>query len=501
MEISTQQSFTPVNENSRIRSDGFFGHPKGLLPIGGVELWERLSFYGLQGILAYFIYYSVSHGGLGLDQSTAVGITGSYGAGVYLIQPVGAWIADRVIAPRYVTLLGATVVMTGHVMLALLSGLSGLLVGLALIVIGTGLLTPTVYAMVGALYVDANRTRDRDSGFYLFYGGIQIGAFLGPIVTGYLQTRVGFHAAFSAAAIGMALGIVFLLCGWKLLPASSRVVPNPISRAGRLMVVAAAVFAVLLMSVLVSSSTITLANINHYVLVLVAIVVVLCFANIIRSKEVSNSERQKVVRFIPIFFASVVFELFFLSLFTTLAIYADTRVDLALGSWEVPPSYISSVVVLTGITFSIIISATLKRHGGRRPSAFIVLGIALCGLAMAYALFAIYPLFYGEGNKIGVLPVVLSLALFGVAQITFTPLVMSQASEAAPRSHQASMMAIYSLTMAAGSGLSGFVAQYYSEENETIFFALSACAILVMAIALFAINFSKARANNSASAG
>lgn len=491
MGMSVQQTSTKVRMPSSTGS--IFGHPKGLLPISGVELWERLSFYGLQAILVYFIYYSVSNGGLGLEQSTAVGIAGSYGAGVYLIQPIGAWLADRVVAPRLVALLGAAVVMVGHITLAILSGIGGLLCGLALIVIGTGLLTPTVYAMVGALYVDTNRTHDRDSGFYLFYGGIQIGAFLGPIVTGYLQTRIGFHTAFLAAAIGMALGIVFLLCGWKLLPASSRVVANPIHRTGRLLAAAAVVIVILGFIGLATTSIITLENINNWVLFIVAIVIVLCFGNIIRSREVSNAERKKVIRFIPIFIASVIFELFFLSLFTTLAIYADTRVDLQLGNWDVPPSYISSIVVVTGITFSIVIAAVLKRLGGRQQSALVVLGMALCGLALAYGLFAIYPLFYGHGNKIGILPVILSLALFGIAQVTFTPLVMSQASEASPRSHQSSMMAIYSLTMAAGSGLSGFVAQYYSQDREIIFFALSACTIFVMAIVLFIINAMRAK--------
>ena len=115
----------------------FRDQPRGLVTLAGTELWERFSFYGLQVILAYYLYYSLVDGGLGLDVGVAVGIAGSYGGAVYIAQMVGAWVADRLVAPRTVVLYSAISIILGHVVLALVTTTVGMGAGLLLIVIGT----------------------------------------------------------------------------------------------------------------------------------------------------------------------------------------------------------------------------------------------------------------------------------------------------------------------------------------------------------------------------
>src|SRR5690606_27928986 len=183
----------------------FFGHPVGLTNLFGVELWERFSFYGMLTILGYYLYYSVTDGGLGLPQSTATGIVGAYGGLVYLSTVLGGWIADRVLGMERTVFYGGIVVMAGHIALAVLPGMAGVGVGLVLVGLGSGALKANASSLLGTLYAKGDPRAD--GGFTLFYLGINLGAFAGPLITGLLQTRVGFHWGFGAAAVGMALGL------------------------------------------------------------------------------------------------------------------------------------------------------------------------------------------------------------------------------------------------------------------------------------------------------
>src|SRR3954454_2213835 len=133
-------------------SHGFFGQPRALANIFGVEMWERFSFYGMQGILLIYLYYSAERGGLGIDQPTAAGIVGAYGGAVYLSTILGAWLADRLLGAERVLFLSASVVMAGHICLALLPGLLGVGIGMVLIAIGSGGVKANATSLVGTLY-------------------------------------------------------------------------------------------------------------------------------------------------------------------------------------------------------------------------------------------------------------------------------------------------------------------------------------------------------------
>ena len=204
-----------------------FGHPIGLVNLFGVELWERFSFYGMLTILGYYLYYSATDGGLGLPRATATGIVGAYGVFVYLSTVLGGWVADRVLGMERTVFYGGVVVMCGHISLAILPGLTGVAVGLVLIALGAGALKANASSLLGTLY-DLGDPR-RDGGFTLFYLGINLGAFTGPLITGLLQTRLGFHYGFGAAAIGMALGLTQYVVFRRNLGEHGRTVPHPLS--------------------------------------------------------------------------------------------------------------------------------------------------------------------------------------------------------------------------------------------------------------------------------
>lgn len=169
----------------------FFGHPRMLANLFTVEMWERFSFYGMQGIMIYYLYYTADKGGLGLDKDMATGVIGAYGAVVYLMTILGGILGDRLLGPERTLFYSAIGIMAGHISLSLIPGVPGVIIGLLLVAIGSGGLKSNASVLVGSLYKDGDHRRD--AGFTIFYIGINTGALLGPILTGWGWTAGGFH--------------------------------------------------------------------------------------------------------------------------------------------------------------------------------------------------------------------------------------------------------------------------------------------------------------------
>ena len=188
----------------------FFGHPRGVATLFFTEMWERFSYYGMRAFLIYYLVTPEEHGGMGMLDATGGIILGCYTASVYLMSVPGGWIADRFLGLRRAVLIGGILIMSGHVVLAIPIKES-LYLGLLLIVLGTGLLKPNVSAIVGQLYA-ANDKR-RDSGYSIYYMGINLGAFIAPLVCGYLGQQINWHLGFGAAGVGMTMGVIQYLLG------------------------------------------------------------------------------------------------------------------------------------------------------------------------------------------------------------------------------------------------------------------------------------------------
>ena len=281
---------TPAAPATDDRSDrGFFGQPWALANLFGVEMWERFSFYGMQGILVIYLYYSAAEGGLGIDQVTATGIVGAYGGGVYLATILGAWVADRMIGPERTLFAAAVVVMSGHVALALIPGLAGIGVGLSLVALGSGGVKANATSLVGSLY-DGQDPR-RDAGFSLFYMGINLGAFAGPLLTGLLQKNEGFHYGFGLAAIGMAFGLVQYSIGRRGLPEETREVPNRLESGALTKYAVALAVAAGVVAVLAVTGLRTPATWRTEVRAVVSVAAVAYFVVILTSSELSDTER------------------------------------------------------------------------------------------------------------------------------------------------------------------------------------------------------------------
>src|SRR5882724_4789580 len=274
-----------VGQTEGLRAERtLFGHPVGLANLFGVELWERFSFYGMLTILGYYLYYSVTQGGLELPKVTATGIVGAYGGLVYLSTVLGGWIADRLLGMERTVFYGGVVVMCGHIALAIVPGMAGVAVGLVLVALGSGALKANASSLLGTLYEKGDARCD--GGFTLFYLGINLGAFIGPLITGLLQTRAGFHYGFGAAAIGMALGLGQYVVFRRNLGEHGRHVPNPLPR-NRIVVYAGILaVAVVVVAVVLATRLVTLANLSQVTTGVIVAASIAYFAVLLTSSKV-----------------------------------------------------------------------------------------------------------------------------------------------------------------------------------------------------------------------
>lgn len=461
---------------SRDEDTRFFGQPWSLVHIFGVEMWERFSFYGMQGILLIYLYFSVADGGLGLPEAVAGGIVGAYGGSVYLSTILGAWLADRLFGSERVLFVSAIVIVSGHLALALLPGFVGVGVGLVLVALGSGGLKANATSVVGTLYRPDDERRD--AGFSLFYLGINLGAFLGPILTGLLQSTLGFHWGFGLAALGMTLGLVQYSFGRRGLPASAREVPNPLPRARYPLVAGIAVGAVVVIAVLVLTGVIQADNLATIVIAVTVIAAVAYFAVILGSRRIDATERSRVWGFLPLFLTSVAFWSLYQQQFTVLTIYSDKRLDRDLFGWEMPVSWVQSINPVFIIILSGVFAAIWTKLGKRQPSTPVKFGLAAIIMGSAFLLFL--PFSGGGANSTPLLAIVGILFVFTVAELLLSPVGLSVTTKLAPAVFHTQMVALFFLSIALGTAISGELVKFYDPENEAPYFSiLGGIAILV----------------------
>ena len=195
-----------------------FGHPAGLYILFFVEMWERFSYYGMRAILTLFLAAPVILGdpqsGYGWTNAETLSFYGTYTMCVYLMSIPGGWVADKFIGQKKAVMLGGLLLCVGHGILAVDADWA-FFTGLILIVVGVGFLKPNISTMVGGLYQKGDNKRD--TGFYIFYMGINIGAFLGALTVGAVAAKYGWHYGFGLAGIGMAIGQLVYFNGLQYL--------------------------------------------------------------------------------------------------------------------------------------------------------------------------------------------------------------------------------------------------------------------------------------------
>ncbi|GGM78287.1 peptide MFS transporter [Dactylosporangium sucinum] len=455
----------------------FFGQPRVLGNLFGVELWERFSFYGMQGILLIYLYYEAARGGLGIDRGVATSIVGAYGGAVYLSTILGAWIADRLFGPERVLFGSAVVVMAGHVALAVLQGLAGVAAGLVLVAVGSGGVKANATSLVGTLYAPDDPRRD--AGFSLFYLGVNLGALAGPLLTGLAQQRLGFHYGFALAAAGMAVGLTQYAFGRRRLGGAARAVPNPLPRKAWPLAAGIAVAAALLLAV--GAVVVPAGRLATAVVVLSAAAAVGYFTLLLVSGRVTAEERRRVAGFVPLFLASAVFWSLYQQQFTVVTIYSDQRLDRHVLGWEIPVSWVQAINPVFVIILSGVFAALWTRLGDRQPSTPVKFAAGTATMGVAFLLFL--PLAGGGPNSAPLLALAGILLVFTVAELLLSPVGLSLATKVAPAAFRTQTVALFFLSVALGTAMAGVLAGFYDPSRERPYFgALGLVAILFAAV-------------------
>ncbi|MDX3191787.1 oligopeptide:H+ symporter [Streptomyces sp. MN03-5084-2B] len=460
----------------------FFGHPRALANLFGVEMWERFSFYGMQGILTIYLYYTAAEGGLALPIATATSIVGAYGGLVYLSTVAGAWVADRVAGSEHVLFASAILIMFGHLALAFLPGFTGVGVGLAAVALGSGGLKANATSFVGRLYAEGDPRRD--AGFSVFYLGINLGAFVGPLLTGLAQQQLGFHYGFGLAALGMALGLTQYAIGRRNLSPDANVVPNPLPRAKWPPAAAGVLLVVATIVVLVLTGVITATNLATVTVLVAALAAIGYFTVILSSKRITPVERSRVYSFIPMFLASFVFFSLFQQQFTVVTIYVDERLDRTVFGWEMPVSWANSVNPIFIIVLAGAFAALWTKLGDRQPSTPTKFALGTIAMGAAFLLFL--PMTGGGPGSAPLLGLAGILLMFTVAELLLSPVGLSLSTKLAPAAFRTQMVALNFLSIALGTATAGALAKYYDVRDEAPYFTFVGGGAVVAGLMLLA---------------
>ncbi|MGH9875216.1 MAG: peptide MFS transporter [Pyrinomonadaceae bacterium] len=492
-------------------------HPRGLATLFFTELWERFSYYGMRAILVLYMVAPVAQGGLGFDTKHAASIYGTYTMCVYLTALPGGMLADRLLGAKLAVLLGGIVIACGHFSMVFHS-LTFFYLGMVLIAIGTGLLKPNISAMVGGLY-----TKDdprRDSGFSIFYMGINIGAVMAPLVCGYLAqgesfkafvARMGFdvstswHWGFGAAGVGMCLGLVIYLINQKRLPDIERTAidkatdPEPVTDKSSTATNPSGsqprgnpVIAVILSLILPGAGQLyrgqTGAGLSWMFAFVLAwiwylltggIILGAVIVGIVIASGVSAARRPKVnaqltsdewkrVGAIFIFF---LFTILFWGAYeqkgASLNLLAKDLVRTEVFGMAFPSSWLQSCTPAFVILLAPIFSYLWVRLGKRQPSSPIKFTLGLLAIGLAYCL--LVPAVWMTANgRISPLWLVGLYFLEVVGEMCLSPVGLSTVTKLAPVRLVGIMMGVWFLAASFGSKLAGKLSEYYVPQSTTL---------------------------------
>ncbi|MCM3708298.1 MULTISPECIES: peptide MFS transporter [Cytobacillus] len=467
---------------------GFFGHPKGLFTLFFTEFWERFSYYGMRAILVFYMYYEVSKGGLGLDEPTALAIMSIYGSLVYMSGIIGGWIADRLLGTSRAVFYGGILIMLGHIALSIPGSLAMFFVSMVLIVLGTGLLKPNVSSVVGDIY--SPKDNRRDAGFSIFYMGINLGGFLAPLIVGTVGMNYNFHLGFAIAAVGMFFGLlVFIFTKKKNLGLAGTYISNPLSEDEKKTVYTriglGAVIIAILVAVGIPTGLLTFDSFIALVGILGIGLPIVYFTMMYRSPKTTEVERSRIIAYIPLFIASVMFWAIQEQGSTILANYADKRTQLEFMGLDISPAWFQSLNPLFIIFFAPVFAWLWVKLGDRQPSVpqKFSLGLLFAGLSFLVILLPAY--FGGTDSLVSPLWLVLSYFIVVLGELCLSPVGLSATTKLAPAAFSAQTMSLWFLSNAAAQAINAQIVKFYTPATEMTYFGVIGAVAILLSIILF----------------
>jgi POT family proton-dependent oligopeptide transporter len=462
----------------RIEAQGtIFGHPKGLYLLFFTEMWERFSYYGMRGILMLYMTKLWIENGLNIPESSASLIYGFFTGFVYFTPIIGGWIADRFIGQRKAITIGGITMFLGQLVLFAMNSHLGLAIGLILLILGNGLFKPNISTMVGQMYRDGDDRRD--SAFSIFYMGINLGAFLAPLIAGSLAEdwfavkgvgedgaqvilSYGFKYGFLAAAIGMALGqLVFNLLAKKYL---LEIGESP-----------------------AKSETVEVSEIIDDVQQMSS-----------HKKGLTREEKQRITVIFILTFFVIFFWAGFEQAGSSMTIYTDKYINRSLFGWEIPTTYFQSVNPLFIVALGPVFAWFWSSKYGRRLSTPVKmsLGMILLGVGFLFMLLATFGVqVEGTGanevvvKKAALIWLVMTYFFHTIGELCLSPVGLSVVTKLAPVKLASMLMGVWMLSSFVANIIGGFIAAYVEKLGAgTIFVSI---AIFVIALGVLMLLLSR----------
>ncbi len=450
----------------------FFGHPRGLATLFFTEMWERFSYYGMRALLVLFMTAATieANPGLGFSTGTATAIYGLYTFFVYVLSLPGGWVADNLWGQRKAVFVGGVIIALGHfTMAAPLVGLPeqpSFFLGLIFIVFGTGLLKPNVSTIVGDIYPEGGARRD--AGFSIFYMGINLGAFIGPLICGFLGEKVNWHMGFSAAGFGMLLGLIQYKLGDKYLGSAGYLDTEDgadvVARKSRqfftgfgVLVGLSVVFGVLVAQGIIP---LTIQQIAGSLGVVVVLLAILYFAYLIFFTHHTKLEKKRLVVIFWLFILAAIFWSGFEQAGSSLNLFAKELTDRVIFGWEAPASFLQSInpifIILLAPVFGSLWVWLARRNAN--PSIPMKFALGLLGLAAGF-----FVISWGAAKALTDGPVspawlIVTYFLHTCGELCLSPIGLSSITKLAPHGRVGQMMGVWFIAAALGNLFAGLMA-------------------------------------------
>jgi POT family proton-dependent oligopeptide transporter len=452
----------------------FFGHPRGLSTLFFTEMWERFSYYGIRPLLVLFMTAALLDGGFGFERTTASSIVGIYAACVYLASLPGGWVADRWLGLQRSIWYGGVLIAIGHLSIALSAVFAkpAFFLGLVFIVLGTGLLKPNISAIVGELYPEGGSRRD--AGFSIFYMGINVGALLAPLITGYLGERVGWHYGFGAAGVGMVIGLITfkLRAGPTLGDMGYHPTADEAERR-RVRNISLGALALIFAIVIAASAgmfTIDAVSIAEKMSMIMLGLALAYFAYVFIAGGLTKDEMKRVAVIIVLFFFATVFWAAFEQAPTSLNLFARDYTDRVVLGWEMPTLWLQSFnslfVIALAPVFAAIWTSLGKRNRDFSSPAKFAFGLLFAGLGFLLMVPAAQHIVDGNGAvRVAAWWLIGSYFLQTIGELSLSPVGLSSMTKLAPSRFKGQMMGVWFMAAALGNLLAGLVGGHVNPEN------------------------------------
>jgi len=417
------------------------GHPAGLYLLFTTEMWERMSYYGMRALLVLYMV-DKTRGGFGWDEKWALQIYGLYTGLVYLTPVAGGFIADRFIGQRKAVTIGGILMMLGHFLMAA-PGEIAFYTALLLLILGNGMFKPNISTMVGGLYEPGDPRRD--GAFTIFYMGINIGAFMSPLVCGTLGEKLGWHWGFGAAGVGMGLGLIAYLWGQNkylgnvgLSPAQRKALPEAAE----------------------AKST---------------------------NDKLTKEEKDRIA----VILILSLFVIFFWAAFEQagglMNLYTDQKVDRNVFGWEVPTTWFQAVNPAIIVMFGPIFAALWVWLGRRQkdPPTPMKMSFGLLLLSFGFVLMMAASKQSEAAGKAGIYWIIGAYFFHTIGELCLSPVGLSMVTKLAPAKYASLLMGVWFLSSAVANYLAGYIGGFSQQLGEFQLFTSIAVTTSIAGVLLF----------------